>query len=92
MKFTLFIQRTDLPQVPPVYMVEDPEDQTEMGLPRARQIALVMLEEYIKGYGLRGKSVSKARREAASLSPGHYVQLDNLQIALQMEGGITLDA
>jgi hypothetical protein len=88
----LFIQRTDLPQVPPVYMIEDPEDQGPMGLPRARQIASVMLEEYIKGYGLRGKAVLKARREAAGLQPGHYVQLDNLQIALQMEGGLVLDA
>jgi hypothetical protein len=67
-------------------------DQSEMSLPRARQIAAVMLEEYVKHYGLTGRAVFKARRETNSLEPDHYVDLDNLHIELRSEGGLILDA
>ena len=90
MKFTLRIRNKDYPAVS-VPIFEDPEDQTEMSLPRARQIALVMLEEYVKNNYLKGRAVRQARSEANALEPGHYVSLDGLQIELRQEG-IILDA
>ena len=42
-------------------------------------------------HSLRGPAVFKARREADTLEPGHYVSLDGLQIELLQEG-IILDA
>jgi hypothetical protein len=83
MNFTLMISNSAYPLIPPATVTVDPQDQTPMSLPRARQIAAMCLDEYIKANTLSGRNVAKARFTVNSLEPNHFVDLETLHIEIR---------
>lgn len=86
--FSLTISNSNFPLVPPVVIDCRPDDQSEIPLPLARHLAVLMLQDYIKSNGLLGKNVRRALKEASTLEPHHFVSLETLRIELRPRGVI----